>query len=80
MIIVYKEPNKNNKLEFTKKEVEDLIEKAYQEGYKHGFDNGKQTTRIETTPYWTNPVRISTTGTTPNPNTYTTIYSAEHKE
>lgn len=79
MIIVYKEPNKNNKLEFTKKEIEDLIEKAYQEGYRQGFDNGKQTTCIGTTPYWTNPV-ITTTRTTPNPNTYTTIYSAEHKE
>lgn len=79
MIIVYKEPNKNNKLEFTKEEVEGLLEKAYQEGYKHGFDNGKQNANITTTPYWANPM-ISTTGTTPNPNTYTTIYSAEHKE
>lgn len=51
MIIVYKEPNKNNKLEFTKKEIEDLIDKAYQEGYKNGFDSGKNATP-SITPYY----------------------------
>lgn len=62
MIIVYKEPNKNNKLEFTKKEIEDLIEKAYQEGYKNGYENGKNThTYIGTTPYWTSPTITGTT-------------------
>lgn len=36
MIIIYKEPNKNGKIEFTKDELEALLEQARQEGYKEG--------------------------------------------
>lgn len=36
MIIIYKEPNKDGKLTFTKEELENLLEQARQEGYKEG--------------------------------------------
>lgn len=36
MIIIYKEPNKDGKLVFTKEELEALLEQARQEGYKEG--------------------------------------------
>lgn len=36
MIIIYKEPNKNGKIEFTKDELEALLEQARQEGYNEG--------------------------------------------
>ena len=60
MIIVYKEPNKYNKLEFSKKEFEDLLDKAYNEGYAKGKNEHWYTwtaPTITTTPY------ISSTGT-----------------
>lgn len=65
MIIVYKEPNKNNKLEFTKKEIEDLIDKAYQEGYKNGFDSGKNAVPSITPYYPTTPLTTPTTPINP---------------
>lgn len=48
MIIVYKEPNKNNKLEFSKKELEELLDKAYNEGYTKGKNEHYYT--------WTAPI------------------------
>lgn len=39
MIIVYKE-FKDGKAEFTKKELEELLEKARQEGYNEGYSRG----------------------------------------
>ena len=39
MIIIYKE-FKENKAEFTKKELEELLEKARQEGYSEGYTKG----------------------------------------
>ena len=54
MIVVYKEPNKNNKLEFSKKELEELLDKAYNEGYAKGKNEHYYTwtaPSITTTPY-----------------------------
>ena len=39
MIIIYKE-FKGDKAEFTKKELEELLEKARQEGYNDGYSKG----------------------------------------
>ena len=39
MIIIYKE-FKDDKAEFTKKEIEELLEKARQEGYNEGYSRG----------------------------------------
>lgn len=39
MIIIYKE-FKEDKAEFTKKELEELLEKARQEGYNEGYTKG----------------------------------------
>ena len=39
MIIIYKE-FKDDKAEFTKKELEELLEKARQEGYNDGYSKG----------------------------------------
>lgn len=39
MIIIYKE-FKDGKAEFTKKEIEELLEKARQEGYNDGYSKG----------------------------------------
>jgi hypothetical protein len=39
MIIIYKE-FKGDKAEFTKKEIEELLEKARQEGYDEGYSKG----------------------------------------
>ena len=39
MIIIYKE-FKENKAEFTKKELEELLEKARKEGYDEGYTKG----------------------------------------
>lgn len=56
MIIVYKE-FKENKAEFTKKEIEELLEKArqegYNEGYTKGYSDGKYTQPIQ---YPTTPI------------------------
>lgn len=63
MIIVYKEPNKNNKLEFSKKELEDLLDKAYNEGYAKGKNEHWYTwtaPTITTTPSITLPYTTST--------------------
>ena len=50
MIIVYKE-FKEGKAEFTKKELEELLEKArkegYNEGYTKGYSDGKYTPPIQ---------------------------------
>lgn len=60
MIIIYKEV-KNGKIELTKKELEDLLKQAEQEGYARGCANhytytppivwGTDGTK-ETKPYW----------------------------
>lgn len=39
MIIIYKE-FKGDKAEFTKKEIEELLEKARQDGYDEGYKDG----------------------------------------
>ena len=69
MIIIYKE-FKENKAEFTKKELEELLEKArkegYDEGYSKGYCDGKYTQPITypTTPISpTYPITWSTNGT-----------------
>jgi len=68
MIIVYKEP-KNGKVELTKAELEDLLEKAYGEGYRAGFDNGRNT--VPTTPYCPPTASPSTTPIEPWKVTWT---------
>ena len=57
--------NKNNKIEFTERQLRDLIKEAYDEGYAAG--NGRTVTinyPSTTTPYWW----YSTTSTTGNSN------------
>lgn len=49
MIIVYKEI-KDNKIEFTKEELEALLEQAKQEGYNDGYKDGIRNTTHITTP------------------------------
>ena len=40
MIIIYKEPNKDDKIEFTKQELENLLEQARKEGHDTGYSKG----------------------------------------
>lgn len=67
MIIVYKEPNKNNKLEFSKEELEDLLDKAYNEGYAKGKNEH----------YYTWAAPTITTTTTPLASTTKTIATSD---
>ena len=66
MIIIYKE-FKNNKAEFTKKELEELLEKArkegYDEGYIKGYSDGKYTPPLITPTSPTYPIAWVTNGT-----------------
>lgn len=58
MIIVYKQL-KNGKVELTKKELEELLEKANCEGYNRGYQDG-----INYSVYWkplTQPITIDGT-------------------
>lgn len=75
MIIIYKQPNKDGKIEFTKEELENLLEQArkeghdtgYSKGYNDGYSAGKSypsiTTPISPTtpsPWWTSPTVFGT--------------------
>ena len=68
-------PNKDNKIEFTKQQLEKLLDEVYEEGRAKGYDQGYAAGRPITitypyTPYW------YTTTTTPiitcNDGDYTT--------
>lgn len=56
-------PNKDNKIEFTKQQLEKLLDEVYEEGRAKGYDQGYAANRPVTitypyTPYWyttTNP-------------------------
>ena len=56
-------PNKDNKIEFTKQQLEKLLDEVYEEGRAKGYDQGYAASRPVTitypyTPYWyttTNP-------------------------
>ena len=84
MIIIYKEPNENGKIEFTKDELEALLEQARQEGYKEGKKDvivpSIQPTQVSpanptippASPFWYDkPYCVSTnqTSSKPDPNT-----------
>lgn len=61
MIIIYKE-EKNGKFEFTKKELENILEQARKEGYDEGYKDGIRTyTTITTSPIITNTPKIDWT-------------------
>ena len=72
-------PNKENKIEFTKQQLEKLLDEVYEEGRAKGYDQGYAASRPVTinypyTPYW------YTTNTTPiitcNGGDYSTTSSA----
>ena len=50
--------NKNNKIELSKKELEDMLNEAYWEGY-----NANNKTTTITYPYYTSPYTWTSTGT-----------------
>lgn len=50
-------PNKDNKIEFTKQQLEKLLDEVYEEGRAKGYDQGYAAVRPVTitypyTPYW----------------------------
>ena len=50
-------PNKDNKIEFTKQQLEKLLDEVYEEGRAKGYDQGYTASRPVTitypyTPYW----------------------------
>ena len=50
-------PNKDNKIEFTKQQLEKLLDEVYEEGRAKGYDQGYAASRPVTitypyTPYW----------------------------
>lgn len=49
MIVAY-EKNENNKIEFTEKELKELLEKAENEGYSRGYVEGSRTTIVPIVP------------------------------
>lgn len=72
-MIVIVEKNKDNKFEFTKKELEELLSKArqdgYDEGYKLGVAHGEKhvtyptsPTQPNTTPFWESPFKYDKFG------------------
>lgn len=63
MIIIYKE-EKNGKFEFTKKELENILEQVRKEGYDEGYRDGVRTYTTITTslsPTITNTPKIDWT-------------------
>ena len=56
--------NKNNKIEFTERQLRDLIKEAYDEGYAAGSNRTVTINYPSTTPHWW----YSTTSTTGNSN------------
>lgn len=63
MIVVYKEPNKDNKIEVTKEELESLLEQARQEGYNEGYQAGLKSYPVY--PPYTWPTTSPSTPTDP---------------
>lgn len=81
-------PNKDNKIEFTKQQLEKLLDEVYEEGRAKGYDQGYAAGRPVTitypyTPYWytigtiptttCNNGDYTTTSTTTTASGYTTI-------
>lgn len=79
MIIIYKE-SKDGKIEFTKEELENLLEQARKEGYDTGYSKGygdgyiagkgylnitTPTSPITPSPWWTSPTITGTGGDIP---------------
>lgn len=86
MIIIYKEPNKEGKLVFTKDELENLLEQARQEGYKEGKKDvivpSVQPIQVSTAnpplspanPFWYDkPYCVGTTQTSSKPDSNTQV-------
>ena len=65
MIIIYKE-FKDDKAEFTKEELEKLLEQARKEGYDEGYAKGCSDGKVYTLP----PITYPTSPTIPNSPTY----------
>lgn len=62
-------PNKDNKIEFTKKQLEELLNEVYEEGHTKGWEQGYSARRPTIispyTPYWsTAGVPVTTTSIT----------------
>ena len=69
MMIKVFETNKEGKIEFTKAELEKILNEIYKDGYNSGYENGKSKTWTWTTPYYnslTNIPCVNTTTTTTN--------------
>lgn len=64
-------PNKDNKIEFTKQQLEKLLDEVYEEGRAKGYDQGYAAGRPVTitypyTPYWYTTTPYINTCTTDN--------------
>lgn len=69
MIIIYKE-FKDGKAEFTKDELEELLEKAKKEGYDEGYSKGYSDGKTYTLP----PITYPTSPTIPTYPTYPIVW------
>lgn len=69
-------PNKDNKIEFTKQQLEKLLDEVYEEGRAKGYDQGYAAGRPVTITYPYTPFWYTTTDTIPtitcNGGDYTT--------
>ena len=61
--------NKNDKIEFTKKELDDLLDEVY----KQGYEDGKNSHHTWTSPYWWYYPYYTTSTTTNGNQDYITI-------
>lgn len=54
-------PNKDNKIEFTKQQLEKLLDEVYEEGRSKGYSEGYNNSRLVTIPYPYTPYWYCTT-------------------